>query len=48
MKARLSGQQPNPIHLDFPGIEEGIRGLAFVDTCLASARSQEKWTKMIE
>jgi predicted dehydrogenase len=48
LRARLSGQQPSPIHLDFPGIEEGIRGLAFVDTCLASARSQEKWTKMIQ
>lgn len=48
LKARLSGQQPNPVHLDFPGIEEGIRGLAFVDTCLASAQSNEKWTKMIE
>jgi predicted dehydrogenase len=48
LKARLSGQQPKPVHLDFPGIEEGIRGLAFVDTCLASANSNEKWTKMIE
>jgi predicted dehydrogenase len=48
LKARLSGQEPNPIHLDFPGIEEGLRGLAFVDTCLASARSNEKWTKMIQ
>jgi predicted dehydrogenase len=48
LKARLSGQEPNPIYLDFPGIEEGLRGLAFVDTCLASARSNEKWTKMVE
>lgn len=48
LKARMSGQQPNPVHLDFPGIEEGIRGLAFVDTCLASASSNEKWTKMVE
>jgi predicted dehydrogenase len=48
LKARLSGQEPNPIHLDFPGIAEGIRGLAFVDTCLASSKSNEKWTKMVE
>lgn len=48
LRARLTGQQPDPLRLDFPGIEEGIRGLAFVDTCLASARSNEKWTKMIE
>ncbi|MGV3502951.1 MAG: Gfo/Idh/MocA family protein [Adhaeribacter sp.] len=48
LRARLTGQQPDPLRLDFPGIEEGLRGLAFVDTCLASARSNEKWTKMIE
>jgi predicted dehydrogenase len=48
LKARLSGREPDPIHLDFPGIAEGIRGLAFVDTCLASARSNEKWTKVAE
>lgn len=48
LRARLSGKEPNPIHLDFPGIEEGIRGLAFVETCLASAGSNEKWTKIIE
>jgi predicted dehydrogenase len=48
LKARMSGQEPNPVHLDFPGIEEGIRGLAFVDTCLASASSNEKWTRMVE
>jgi predicted dehydrogenase len=48
LRARLTGQQPDPLRLDFPGIEEGIRGLAFVDTCLASARSNVKWTKMIE
>jgi len=47
LKARLTGQEPNPLYTDFPGIEEGIRGLAFIDTCLASANSNEKWTKFV-
>lgn len=48
LRARLNGQQPDPIHLDFPGIKEGVRGLAFIDTVLASDKSSEKWTKFIE
>ena len=47
LKARMAGTEPNPIYTDFPGIEEGIRGLAFVDTCLASAHSDQKWTKFV-
>ncbi len=32
---------------DFPGIEEGIRGMAFIDTVVKSNASEEKWTKFI-
>lgn len=48
LRARLNGQEPNPLHLDFPGTEEGIRGMAFIDTVVASDKSSEKWTKFIE
>ncbi len=48
LRARLNGQQPDPIHLDFPGTKEGVRGLAFIDTVLASDKSDQKWTKFLE
>ncbi|MBC8154787.1 MAG: Gfo/Idh/MocA family oxidoreductase [Bacteroidetes bacterium] len=48
LRARLNGQQPDPIHLDFPGTEEGLRGMAFIDTVLASDKSSEKWTRFVE
>jgi predicted dehydrogenase len=32
---------------DFPGIEEGIRGMAFIDTVLKSNVSTEKWTQFV-
>jgi len=32
---------------DFPGIEEGITGIAFVEAVLKSSRSSEKWIKVI-
>nr|WP_245590578.1 Gfo/Idh/MocA family oxidoreductase [Adhaeribacter aquaticus] len=47
LRSRLNGEEPNPIYQDFPGIEEGIRGLAFIDTCIASNNSNEKWTKFV-
>ena len=48
LRARMNGVEPDPIYLDFPGIEAGIRGLAFIDTCIASNNSSEKWTKFVE
>jgi hypothetical protein len=30
--------------LDFPGIEDGIRGMAFIDNVVASSLSDKKWT----
>ncbi|GAB3746799.1 Gfo/Idh/MocA family protein [Spirosoma pomorum] len=48
LRARMNGEQIDPIYTDFPGIEEGIRGLAFIETCIASNNSTEKWTKFKE
>ncbi|MBO0933042.1 Gfo/Idh/MocA family protein [Fibrella aquatilis] len=47
LRARLNGTEPDPIRLDFPGVEEGVRGMAFIDTVVASDKSSEKWTKFI-
>ncbi|MBS1641875.1 MAG: Gfo/Idh/MocA family oxidoreductase [Bacteroidetes bacterium] len=33
--------------LDFPGIEEGIRGMAFIENVVASSKANEKWMKFI-
>ncbi len=45
LSARIDGTTPKPEHLDFPGVEDGIRGMAFIDNVVASAASSEKWTK---
>jgi len=42
------GRDPNPHALDFPGIEDGAAGMAFIETVVKSARSKKKWTEMIE
>ena len=41
--ADLEGKQPKPESLDYPGIEDGVRGMAFIETVIASGRSGQKW-----
>lgn len=45
LSARIDGREPAPENLDFPGVEDGIRGMAFIDNVVASGASKEKWTK---
>jgi len=44
LQAKIDGQTPSPESLDFPGVEEGIRGMAFIDNVVKSSQSTEKWT----
>ncbi len=44
---KLDGTTPTPEMLDFPGIEDGLRGMAFIDNVVASAHSDIKWTPYV-
>ncbi len=33
---------------DFPDIDDGVHGLAFIETCVKSGKSKQKWTKFPE
>lgn len=44
MGATMDGVTPTAEMLDFPGVEDGIRGMAFIDNVVRSAQSSEKWT----
>lgn len=43
VKAKLSGIEPQPEWLDFPGVDEGVRGMAFVEKVIESGKSDTKW-----
>ncbi|WP_245975132.1 Gfo/Idh/MocA family protein [Deminuibacter soli] len=43
VKARRTNNEPKPEWLDFPGIEDGVRGMAFVENVVKSGKSNEKW-----
>jgi len=47
LQARLERVDPDPDYLDFPGANEGVRGMAFVDTVVKSSESDTKWTPFI-
>jgi predicted dehydrogenase len=46
IRARLTRTKPDKLALDFPNVDDGLRGMLFIDTVLASAKSNQKWTKM--
>ena len=45
ISAKIDGKEPTKEMLDFPGVEDGIRGMAFIDNVVLSAQSTEKWTE---
>jgi predicted dehydrogenase len=43
LSARLDGTKP-PAWVEYPSVDDGIRGMAFIDTVVKSNSSNEKWT----
>jgi predicted dehydrogenase len=48
LSAKIDGIAPPIEALDFPGVDDGIRGMAFIDNVVASAKSDLKWTDFIQ
>jgi predicted dehydrogenase len=45
LSARIDGTEATKEMLDFPRVEEGIRGMAFIDNVVESSASTTKWTE---
>lgn len=41
--AKIEGEQPKEEWLDFPSVNEGVRGMAFVENMIESGKSDVKW-----
>ena len=49
VRARNAGETPTAEMLDFPNVEDGVRGMQFVETMVkAGYDSEQKWVKWIE
>ena len=45
LQAEQAGQPAPPEALDYPSIEDGVRGMAFIENVIASGHSDQKWTE---
>lgn len=47
LSCKLDGTEPTAEMLDFPSVEDGLRGMAFIDNVVTSSQSDKKWTPYI-
>lgn len=47
LSAKLEGRQASEEAMDYPKVDEGIRGMAFIDTVVKSNQSDQKWTEFV-
>ena len=46
IRAKITRTKPDPLAKDFPDVSDGLRGMLFIETAVASSKSKTKWTKM--
>lgn len=46
VRAVGTGRTPDPLALDFPDVHDGLRGMIFIETVIASGKTATKWTTM--
>ncbi len=46
IRASIMKQKPDPLALDFPTVDDGLRGMLFIETVVKSSASKEKWVAM--
>jgi predicted dehydrogenase len=48
IRAKLDGRKlpKGDFALDYPTIDDGVRGMAFIDAVVASSKANAKWTKV--
>ena len=44
IQARLEGRAADPVDADYSRVEDGVRGVRFIEATIESARSDRKWT----
>jgi predicted dehydrogenase len=44
VRAKITHKKADPLANDFPDVNDGLRGMLFIETVLASTKSKQKWT----
>lgn len=45
IRASIAGVKPDPLALDFPTVDDGLRGMIFIESVVKSAKLGAKWVK---
>lgn len=49
VQARMEGETPKPEWLDFPGVDDGVRGMQFIETMVKAGYDDSvKWVKWVD
>jgi predicted dehydrogenase len=46
VRARIERRKPDPLVLDFPGVDDGVRGMRFIEAAVKSSSKGAAWVKM--
>ena len=46
IRAKLERSRPDPLALDYPTVDDGLRGMLFIAAVLESASSKRRWTRV--
>lgn len=45
LRKKLNGETPSAFDMDFPTVDDGVRGMAFIESVVESSNSSQKWYK---
>jgi len=46
IQAKLDGVEADPVYNDFPTVDDGVRGMKFIDAVIESGQNNAAWTKI--
>ena len=46
IRSQILREKPDPLALDFPSVDDGLRGMLFIEAVVKSAASKQKWVPM--
>jgi predicted dehydrogenase len=46
LRCLITNTTPDALCLDYPKIEDGVRGMAFIEAVVASSKANAAWTKL--
>lgn len=48
LQSIMAGEEPAPETLDFPSVDEGVRGMQFIETIVSTGATENKWIKLTD